>query len=97
MAEIGAQPGNQNARKAKIWEQALKRALARASNATVDAGLDKIADTVVSQAMEGNKDAWQEIGQRLDGKVPQALIGGDDEDAPIKVEQILIRAVDGQS
>jgi hypothetical protein len=94
MAEIGAQPGNQNARKAKIWEQALKRALARASNATVDAGLDKIADTVVAQAMEGNKDAWQEIGQRLDGKVPQALIGGDEEDAAIKVAVSRIELVD---
>jgi hypothetical protein len=88
VATSGAQPGNQNAKKAKLWEQALKRALARASNATIDAGLDKIADTVVSQAMEGNKDAWQEIGQRLDGKVPQALIGGDDDDPPLKFEKI---------
>lgn len=101
MAAIGAQPGNQNAKKAKRWQDALNKALARFENAEakVQAGeaLDKIAETVVTQALAGNKDAWLEIGNRLDGKVPQALIGGDDEDAPIRVEQILIRAVDGQS
>lgn len=94
MAESGAQPGNQNAKKAKLWEQALRRALARVSKATVDAGLDKIAETVVTQAMEGNKDAWQEIGNRLDGKVPQALIGGDDDDPAIRigiVERAIVR------
>jgi len=93
----GAPQGNQNAKKAKLWEQALKRALARASNATVDAGLDKVADVVVAQAMEGNKDAWAEIGNRVDGKVPQAIIGGGEDDPAIKVEEIVIRAVDGGS
>jgi hypothetical protein len=94
---MAAPNGNQNAKKAKLWEQALKRALARATNATVDAGLDKVADVVVSQAMEGNKDAWQEIGNRVDGKVPQAIIGGGEDDPAIKVEEIVIRAVDGSS
>lgn len=89
MSTGGAPLGNQNAKKAKLWENALKRALARASNATIDAGLDKIADTVVLQAMEGNKDAWQEIGQRLDGKVPQAIIGGDDDEPPVKLKGVV--------
>lgn len=92
---MAAPVGNQNAKKAKLWEQALKRALARAVNATVDAGLDKVADTVVAQAFEGNKDAWQEIGNRIDGKVPQAIIGGEDDDPAIKtLSEIVIRGVE---
>lgn len=99
MATIGAQPGNQNAKKAKRWQDALNKALARfeSDGLKVKAGeaLDKVAETVVQQALAGNKDAWQEISQRLDGKVPQALIGGDEDDAPIRIEKIersLIRA-----
>lgn len=95
MATSGGQPGNQNARRAKLWEQALKRALARASNETVDAGLDKIADKVVAQAIEGNRFAIDEIAVRIDGKPPQPLIGGDDDDPPLrfqKVERALVRS-----
>jgi hypothetical protein len=92
MATIGAQPGNQNAKKAKRWQDALNKALARfeSDELKVKAGeaLDKVAETVVQQALAGNKDAWQEISQRLDGKVPQALIGGDEDDAPIRIEKI---------
>lgn len=98
---MAAPVGNQNARKAKDWENALRRVLAQYENpeAKISKGeaLAKIAEACVIQAMAGDKDARAEIANRLDGKVPQALIGGDDEDAPIKVEQILIRAVDGQS
>jgi hypothetical protein len=99
MATIGAQPGNQNAKKAKRWQDALNKALARFESAElkVAAGqaLDKIAEGVVAQALAGDKDSWQEIANRLDGKVPQALIGGGDDDPAIKVEEIVIRAVNG--
>jgi hypothetical protein len=77
MAEIGGQPGNQNARKAKIWEQALKRALARYSGSTVDAGLDRLADRMVKAAVESEDHAAavmiaERIGDRLDGKPHQS-------------------------
>jgi hypothetical protein len=64
--------GNQNAKKAKIWEQALKRALARWSGETVHAGLDKIADTVVRAAGAGDMWAIKEIGDRVDGRAAQS-------------------------
>lgn len=100
MAVIGGQPGNQNAKKAKRWQDALNKALIRfeSDDLKVKAGeaLDKIAEKVVTQAIAGDKDSWQEIANRLDGKVPQAIIGGDDDDPAVKVEQIIIRAVDGQ-
>lgn len=97
MASIGAQPGNQNAKKAKRWQDALNKALTRYESADlkVKAGeaLDKIAEKVVTQAIAGDKDSWQEVANRLDGKVPQALIGGDDDDPALKVVQRIERVV----
>lgn len=97
MAAIGAQPGNQNAKKAKRWQDALNKALARyeSDDLKVKAGeaLDKIAEKVVTQAIAGDKDSWQEIANRLDGKVPQAIIGGDDDDPALKVVQRIERVV----
>lgn len=97
MATIGGQPGNQNAKKAKRWADALNRALARYESGEIRAGeaLDKIAEKVVGQALAGDKDSWQEVANRLDGKVPQAIIGGDDDDPPLriaKVERSIVRA-----
>jgi hypothetical protein len=81
----GAQPGNQNAKNAKIWQQAIKRALARASNETVDAGLDKGADALVQSFLKGEAWAIKEVGDRLDGKPAQAVtVAGDDEGGPIR-------------
>jgi hypothetical protein len=73
----GAPVGNQNAAKAKRWADALNKALVRfcTEDGKVKAGeaLDKIAEAVVLQALAGGKDAWQEIGNRLDGKAAQAV------------------------
>lgn len=94
MANHGGAPlGNQNARKAKVWSEALKRALARYSGSSVDAGLDKLADRLVKAAAEGDQDAWhlitEKIGDRLEGKPAQAIIGGNGDDPPLKVEGVL--------
>lgn len=98
---MAAPAGNQNARKAKDWENALRRVLTQYENPEAKIGrgeaLAKIAEVCVLQAIAGDKDARTEIANRLDGKVPQALIGGEDDDPAVRVEQILIRAVDGQS
>jgi hypothetical protein len=94
---MGAPVGNQNARKAKRWQDALNKALARfeSEELKVKAGeaLDKIAEGVVLDALKGDKDARREIGERLDGKVPQAIVGDDDHD-PISIREILIRGID---
>jgi hypothetical protein len=65
--------GNQNAKKAKRWEHAIKRALARSVNSNIDAGLDALADKVVSMAMAGDQWAIGEIGNRIDGKPRQQV------------------------
>lgn len=83
----GGQPGNQNAAKSKPWQNALRRALARKAG-EVDLGLDGIADQVVADAYAGDKDAWKEIAERIDGKVAQSITGPDD--GPLIVEVIRI-------
>lgn len=94
---MGAPLGNQNGRKAKIWEQAIKRALARYSGSTVDAGLDLLADRLVKAAITHEDDAaaaqiMEKIGDRLDGKPAQAIVGGDDNDNPVRL--LLVNSVD---
>ena len=92
MAKSGAQPGNQNARKARIWTEALKRALARYSGSSVDAGLDKLADRMVMAAAEGDDAAFhhitEKIGDRMEGKPAQVVIGDADED-PVQVSGVI--------
>lgn len=69
----GAPIGNQNAVKARRWQQALFRALARASNKDIDAGLDQAADKVVSAAIGGDKWAIDHLADRTDGKAAQTI------------------------
>lgn len=80
---MGAPIGNQNAKNAKRWQQALRRALARASNESVDKGLDLIADNVVKAAIAGEPWAITMVGDREDGK-PATVIAGDDDFAPVR-------------
>lgn len=88
MSSSGGQLGNQNAKKAKIWEQAIKRALSRASG-SIDSGLDTLADKLVAAAQNGDQWALIEVGNRLDGKPAQAIVGGDEDSEPIKFERVI--------
>lgn len=94
---MAAPVGNQNAKKAKRWQDALNKALARfeTDDGKIKAGeaLDKIAEVLVIKALAGDKDAIAEIGNRLDGKVPQPIVG-DDDHPPIgiaHIERTLVR------
>jgi hypothetical protein len=69
---MAAPLGNNNAGKAKRWQKALERALAR-SYGDVDSGLTEIAAIVVESASKGDREAWTEIGNRIDGKPAQAV------------------------
>lgn len=86
--EVGAQPGNQNAAKGKEFRQALKRVLARRYK-TVSEGLEKVAEILLDAAEA--KEAWaaKEIADRFDGKPAQAIIGGDDDDPPIRTKGVV--------
>ena len=69
---MGAPLGNLHAAKDRRWRKAIERALAR-SGGDVDSGLNPIADQVVAAALKGDRDAWREIGDRLDGKPKQSV------------------------
>ena len=69
---MAAPQGNQNAKKAKIWSDALRKELDGNQNA---AKLRKLARKLIEMAEEGNIQAMKEIGDRLEGKPAQAIEG----------------------
>ena len=60
----GAQPGNQNAKKGKLFYDALRLALVQEDRKS----LRKITDKLVKAAEEGDAWAVKEIMDRMDGK-----------------------------
>ncbi len=79
MAEIGGQPGNDNAKRGMECRQALKRALSRKSEQTYREGLDLVMDEYVKAACDGESWAIRDMIDRLDGKPIQAVeLGGPD-------------------
>lgn len=60
-----------------------------------DEGRDKlraVADALVAKAVSGDIPAIKEIADRIDGKVPQAVVG-DDESDPISVVTEIRRVI----
>ena len=78
------QSGNPNGRpKSKPFKEAIQRALAEAGDDK--ASLQAVATALVDKAMQGDVQAIEEIADRLDGKVPQGIIGGEEGDPAITV------------
>lgn len=70
----GAPKGNKNARKAKVWTEALKKALRHYHDEDVQVGtaLYRIAWRVVRDAIHADhKDGYSEIANRLEGKATE--------------------------
>lgn len=76
--------GNPGGRqKDKPFRDALRMELADADGKA----LRRIAASLIDAAEAGNTLAIREIADRIDGKVPQAVVG-DDEHDPIRVESV---------
>ena len=73
MAEIGAQPGNQNATKGARWRHAIDRALERRSKAKGIEELDRLADKYLEDVEAAGINGFKEFGDRLDGKPAQQI------------------------
>ena len=58
--------------------------------------LRMVAEALVEKAITGDVPAIKELADRLDGKVPQAVVG-DDEHSPIRAELIRRVIVDPRS
>jgi GH15 family glucan-1,4-alpha-glucosidase len=80
-------------RKNRPWRDALNRAVQRATTGKVDyVALDALADALVAAGLAGEVNALKEIGDRIDGKVPQAIVGDDDE-SPVNVVHKIVREI----
>lgn len=78
---MGAPLGNQNAKKAKIWEGAIRRVLAENDGEKLRA----LAEKIVARALEGDVPALREVGDRIDGKVAQEISGVDGADLVVRL------------
>lgn len=92
----GAPVGNQNAAKSKrLFTAALKRLFAQNPERA-----DALAEKLVSLAEQGESWAFKELFDRVDGKAPQPLTGGDEDDNPLrveKIERVIVRALTSDS
>lgn len=57
----------------KIWRDAVMRAVRRNDPEDGKPKLEKLADSLVKKALDGDCVALREIGDRLDGKATQAV------------------------
>ncbi len=71
--------------KEKLFNDALRVAVLMEERKTGKTRLRLIADRLAEEAVNGNIVAIKEVADRIDGKVPQAVVGSDDDPA-IKVE-----------
>ena len=86
----GAPIGNQNAKKAKMWADAVKRAIReKYDGEDWETKLAALARKLVDAADNGDLPALKEVGDRLDGKPAQALTVGNEDDKPFLVEKIV--------
>ena len=71
--------------KEKSFANMLNIAIKEAIEGTDKTKLRVVADALVDKAMSGDVQAIKEVADRLDGKVPQGVIGGDEDDNPIGI------------
>lgn len=83
MASKGAQPGNQNARKGRVWRDAINRALKKREREQRKA-LDDLAEELLKQAEAGDLMALKELADRVEGRPEQPVKHSGDDDEPIK-------------
>lgn len=86
MAERGGQPGNTNATKNRPWAQAIQRALRKRSKSDQLEALDELAEKFLDSVAAGNVQDFKELGDRLDGRSPQAITDADG--GPLQVQVV---------
>lgn len=88
---MGRPAGSPN--KDKPFRDALRMEIAAAQDENDFRSLRKVARSLLEKAAAGDVQASREIADRLDGKVPQAIVG-DDEHDPVnvlaKIERVIV-------
>ncbi len=78
MPFVKGQSGNPGGRGTeKIWRDALLKAVKDKQDTGNGRKLEAIAKALIDAAIDGDVAAIREIGDRLDGKAPQAITGDD--------------------
>lgn len=74
----------------KPWKDAIRKAVAARS---LDGGkkLNKLAESLVAQGLEGNISALTEIGNRLDGKASQPIEHSGQVDVAMTLDRLIER------
>lgn len=85
---MSAPLGNKNAAKAKVWHAAIMRALDKRGCGDRVRALDELAGKLLDLVATGDLGALKEFGDRLDGKPAQAIIGGGEDDPPLRIARI---------
>ena len=80
----GAPVGNRNAAKAKIWTDAVRRALEKRSRLEQRDILEECAYALIDACLEKDVPALKELGDRLEGKVVQRIEATGEDGDPIK-------------
>lgn len=78
----GAPIGNQNSAKGKRWKSVIEKRLEALQ------AMEKIADSLITEAMTGNIQAIKEIGDRIDGKPAQSIEATGLDGGAIRLERI---------
>lgn len=85
--KAGAPLGSKNALKPKLWNDALRRAIAQDDGHRVRAA----AESLLDNAAAGEQWAIRELADRLDGR-PAQVVAGDDEN-PLTLYHRIERAI----
>jgi hypothetical protein len=85
---MGAPLGNQNARKGKVWTQAIERALEKRSAKGRMEALDDLAEQLLLKAETGDMAALRELGDRLEGKPKEQVELSGPDGGPIEARSL---------
>jgi hypothetical protein len=86
--------GNQEAKKANHKKpRIITQKLIAKLNDAEGVALDRLVSALIAKAQEGDVPAIREILDRVEGKVPQAVIGGEDDDPAISVIHTIRRII----
>lgn len=84
-AGAGRPPGSPN--KPKMWADAIRRAVLRQAKGEKTKRLEQLADSLVRAGIAGDVSALREVGDRIDGRPAQTIVGDADAD-PVQIERI---------
>jgi hypothetical protein len=96
---MAAPIGNSNARRGRLWRDAITRAVSRKYEGDLKHGLDQLAEKLIDAVANADPWAVREFGDRIDGKPAQSVtVAGDEDGNPIQtVSEIVIRGVNADS